>query len=80
MGARYRCVRSRTCPTTAIKDVARELARRYYRGVRFGQKYVDIGEEAYMQRRRERMLHSMKRNIEKLQISAEELGFLKDVG
>lgn len=80
MGARYRCVRSRTCPTTAIKDVARELAKRYYRGVRFGQKYVDIGEEAYMQRRRERMLHSMKRNIEKLQISAEELGFLKDVG
>ena len=80
MGARYRCVRSRTSPATAIKDVARELAKRYYRGVRFGQKYVDIGEAAYLQRRRERMLNSMKRNIAKLQISAEELGFLKIAG
>ena len=77
MGARCRCVRSRTCPATAIKDVARELAKRYYRGVRFGQRYVDIGETAYLQRRRERMLHSMKRNIAKLQTSAEELGFLE---
>ena len=80
LGARFRCVRSRSCPTTAIKDVARELAKRYYRGVRYGQAYVDIGEEAYLLRRREQMVRNMKRNIAKLGISPEELGFLRDVG
>ena len=80
LGARFRCVRSRSCPTTAIKDVARELAKRYYRGVRYGQAYVDIGEEAYLLRRREQMVQNMKRNIAKLGISPEELGFLRDVG
>ena len=75
LGARYRCVRSRSCPTTAIKDVARELAKRYYRGVRYGQQYVDIGEESYLKRRREQMVRNMKRNIAKLGVSAEELGF-----
>ena len=80
LGARYRCVRSRSCPTTAIKDVAREIARRYYRGVRYGQQYVDIGEEAYLKRRREQTVRNMKRNISKLEISAEELGFMPRVG
>jgi len=80
MGARYRCVKSRTCPATAIKDVARELAKRFYRGVRYGQEYVDIGEEEYLKRRRERMLKSMRRSISKLEISAEELGFCQVVG
>ena len=80
LGARYRCVRSRTCPTTAVKDVAREIARRYYRGVRYGQRYVDIGEEAYLKRRREQTVRNMKRNIAKLGICAEELGFLEQAG
>lgn len=80
LGARYRCVKSRTSPATAIKDVAREMAKRFYRGVRYGQKYVDIGKDAYLARRRERELRRMKRNILKLGISAEELGFLKQVG
>lgn len=71
MGARYRCVKSRTSPTTAIKDVARELAKRYYRGVRWGQKYVDIGKEAYLRRKREWTLRMVKRNILKMNISAE---------
>lgn len=77
MGARYRCVKSRTSPTTAIKDVARELAKRYYRGVRWGQKYVDIGEEEYLRRKREWTLKMVKRNISKMGITAEELGFGK---
>ena len=80
MGARYRCVKSRTSPATANKDVARELAKRFYRGVRYGQKYVDIGEEAYERRRREQMVRNMIRKISKLGIKAEELGFLKQVG
>jgi len=80
LGARYRCVKSRTCAATAVKDVAREMAKRIYRGMRYGQAYVDIGEEAYLARRRERMLHSMRKNISKLGISAEELGFMLKVG
>ena len=80
MGARYRCVKSRTSPATANKDVARELAKRFYRGVRYGQKYVDIGEEAHERRRREQTVRNMIRKISKLGIKAEELGFLQQAG
>lgn len=44
LGARIRCVRSRTCSRTAIKDVAREMGKRIYRGLKYGQAYVDEGE------------------------------------
>ena len=60
--------------------MARELAKRYFRGVRYGQQYVDIGEESYLKRRREQMVRNMKRNIAKLGVSAEELGFSACVG
>lgn len=74
LGARLRCTRSRTCSRTAIKDVAREMAKRIYRGLRFGQAYVDEGEQAYLERTRERTIKSMKKKILKLGISAKELG------
>ena len=74
LGARIRCVRSRTCSRTAIKDVAREMGKQIYRGLKYGQAYVDEGEQAYMDRTRERTIKSMKKKISKLGISAEELG------
>jgi len=74
LGARIRCVRSRTCSRTAIKDVAREMGKQIYRGLKYGQAYVDEGERAYMDRTRERTIKSMKKKISKLGISAEELG------
>lgn len=74
LGARIRCVRSRTCSRTAIKDVAREMGKQIYRGLKYGQVYVDEGEQAYMDRTRERTIRSMKKKISKLGISAEELG------
>ena len=74
LGARIRCVRSRTCSSTAVKDVAREMGKRIYRGLKYGQAYVDEGEQAYMNRTRERTIKSMKKKISKLGISAEELG------
>lgn len=76
LGARLRSVRSRTCSRTAIKDVARLMAKMIYRGIKYGQKYVDEGEAAYMNRSRERTIRSMKRKISKLGISASELGIL----
>ena len=74
LGARIRCVRSRTCSRTAIKDVAREMGKQIYRGLKYGQAYVDEGEQAYMNRTRERTIKSMRKKISKLGISAEELG------
>lgn len=74
LGARIRCVRSRTCSRTAIKDVAREMGKQIYRGLKCGQAYVDEGEQAYMNRTRERAIKSMRKKISKLGISAEELG------
>lgn len=47
-----------------------------HREIKYGQKYVDEGEAAYMNRSRERMIRSMKRKISKLGISAAELGIL----
>jgi len=74
LGARIRCVRSRTCSRTAIKDAAREMGRQIYRGLKYGQAYVDEGEQAYMNRTRERTIKSMRKKISKLGISAEGLG------
>ena len=50
------------------------MAKMIYRGIKYGQKYVDEGEAAYMNRSRERTIRSMKRKISKLGISASELG------
>ena len=80
LGARIRCVRSRTCSRTAIKDVAREMGKCIYRGIKYGQAYVDEGEQAYMSRTRERTIKSMKKKISKLGISAEELGIYSIAG
>ena len=52
------------------------MAKMIYRGIKYGQKYVDDGEIAYMNRSRERMIRSMKKKISKLGISAAELGIL----
>lgn len=74
LGARIRCVRSRTCSRTAVKDVARQMAKMIYRGLKYGQKYVDEGEIAYMNRSRERTVRAMRKKIIKLEISSDELG------
>lgn len=74
LGARFRSTRSRTCSRTAIKDVAREMVKRIYRGIKYGQAYVDEGEHAYLARMRERTIKAMKKKISKLSISADELG------
>lgn len=76
LGARLRCVRSRTCSRTAIKDVARQMGKMIYRGLKYGQEYVDEGEVAYMNRSREKTIRAMRKKIQKLEISPEELGIL----
>ena len=77
LGALYRCTRSRSCSAFAVMATARQMAKYIYRGMKYGSAYVDIGEKQYEERRRERTLKSMKSKIQKLSISAEELGFLQ---
>ena len=77
LGALYRCTRSRSCTAFAVMATARQMAKYIYRGMKYGSAYVDIGEKQYEERRRERTLKSMKSKIQKLSISAEELGFLE---
>jgi len=80
LGALYRCVCSRSCKKVAVMAVARQMAKYLYRGMKYGDAYLDIGEKLFEARRRERTLKSMKSKIRKLSIRAEELGFLSDAG
>jgi len=80
LGALYRSVRSRSCASFAAMATARQMAKYIYRGMKYGQEYMDIGEQQYEQRRRERTVRSMKSKIEKLSITPQELGFLLKVG
>ena len=73
IGARFRCIRSRSSTLTAVKATARRMAQLLYRGVKFGTKYVEEGEDAYEKRRRDRTIRSMSRKMKSLGISFEEL-------
>lgn len=80
LGGLYRRVRSRSCTSFAVMATARQMAKYIYRGMKYGSVYVDIGAKKYEELHRERTVRSMKAKIQKLSISAEELGFLKLVG
>lgn len=80
LGALFRCTRSRSCTAFAVMATARQMAKYIYRGMRYGSAYVDIGEKQYEERRRSRTLKSIRSKIQKLSISAEELGFPELVG
>ena len=74
LGARFRATRSRTSSKIAITDTARTMAKLIYRGMKFGAAYVDEGEAAYEQRRRNKTLRFIQRAIRTLDISFAELG------
>ena len=77
LGALFRCTRSRSCTAFAVMATARQMAKYIYRGMKYGNAYVDIGAKQYEERRREMALRSMKSKIQKLSIRPEELGFLQ---
>jgi transposase len=68
LGAAYRRIAFRKGAKVALFATARRLAILIYRLLRYGQKYVDIGENLYDERFRERRLRS-------LRASAKNLGF-----
>lgn len=65
LGAYFRSVARRADRKSAIKATARRMAHLIYRGVRYGQAYVEQGAEAYEQRMRERTVRTV-RNLVKM--------------
>jgi transposase len=68
LGAFLRRLRSRLGMPKAITATAHKLARIFYRMLKYGKSYVDVGMEYYEQRYRERVLTGLKRR-------ASEMGF-----
>ena len=51
LGAEFRRVARRKGYSVAVFAIARKLAQLVYRALRYGQEYLDIGEEAYEKKR-----------------------------
>jgi hypothetical protein len=68
LGAFYRRMRARLGAPKAITAAARKLAATVYRMLKYGEAFVERGQEAYEQQYKERVLANLKR-------SAKHLGF-----
>lgn len=66
MGAFYRRMKARLGGPAAITATAHRLARVVYALLRYGQGYVDIGQQAYEEQFRQRMLKHLQRQARKL--------------
>jgi len=62
MGGYYRSVARRADRKTAVKATARRMAHLIYRGIKYGQAYVEQGAKAYEQRMRERTVRLLPQN------------------
>ncbi len=60
LGAAYRRLARRKGATVAVFAIARKLAQYVYRMMRYGQDYVDIGEQEYERRHMQQRLHSLR--------------------
>lgn len=72
LGSRYRAVRARAGATAANRDCAREIAKRIYRGLKFGQVYVAKGQEAHAARDRKKRFDRTLRHLKRLDLTPEE--------
>ncbi len=68
LGAFYRRVKSRTGGTQAITATAHKIARIYYTLLTKGTSYVELGQEAYEAKYKERRIYNLK-------LHAKSLGF-----
>jgi transposase len=66
LGAAYRKVARNKSAAVAVFSVARKLAQYVYRLLRHGQAYVDIGEQQYEARYRQRRLSALAQNAREL--------------
>jgi len=77
LGAYYRRVARRNGAAVAVFATARKLAQLIYRMLRFGQDYVDVGEQAYERQFQHRRLAALKTNAASMGynlVSAQEQG------
>jgi hypothetical protein len=63
MGAFFRSVARRTDRKTAVKATARRMAHMIYRGIRYGNSYLDKGAEAFEARARQKAVSAVKNLI-----------------
>jgi transposase len=73
LGAFFRGVARRSDKKTAVKATARRMAHMIYRGVMYGQAYIDRGAQAYTNRLRERTMQTVKRLIRSFGINRAEI-------
>jgi transposase len=66
LGARARRLKARLGPPKAITAVAHHLALLFYRLLRYGQAYVDRGQESYELQQREQNIRTLKRKAARL--------------
>ena len=66
LGATFRRIARRKGYRVAVFAVARKLAQLVYRMLRWGQDYVDVGEQVYELRFRQERIAGMKRAAESL--------------
>ena len=60
LGGYYRRMKNRLGPSKAITATAHKLARIFYRMLKYGTDYVDLGLEYYEQKYRQRVLKNLK--------------------
>ena len=78
LGAFFRNTARRTDKKTAIKATARRMAHMIYRGVKYGQEYIDRGAQAYEARLRTRTVNTVNRLIKSFNIDSSEI--IADLG
>lgn len=66
LGAYFRRMRARLGGPDAITATAHKIARIFYRMLRYGQQYVDIGQNYYQEKYRERVLTNLKKRAKEL--------------
>lgn len=66
LGAFFRRMRAKLGPAKAITATAHKLAKLIYRMLKYGQDYVDIGQDAYEQQGQERLMKNLLRQAKKM--------------
>jgi transposase len=69
LGAFYRNVARRTDRKTAVKATARRMAHMIYRGVKYGQEYIERGQEAFDLRMKEKAINKVKKLVNSFNIN-----------
>ena len=73
LGAYMQSVARRTDKKTAIRATARRMAHMIYRGVMYGQEYIDCGAQAFEERIRQKTVKTVNRLIKSYNINSSEL-------